>query len=190
MEETQEVKKTCATIFLLPGIGLKRQNILKYGFLSAYLDDKHHEVHYKNSLYLLYKPEQINEFQKFLELEYKRTPLLVEDYDYPGGYVVTVYKFPEEFMTEYELFLKGKYSKFRKKFVSLFPVKVEVFDEKTGTYKDKFSLQHHIFNKTAAIRKYWEEFLGYKEGELPEGLEYWSIPDIEKETLNINTYDK
>jgi len=187
IDETQEVKKTCTTIFLLPGIGLKRQNLLKHGFISAYIDDKNHDVHYDTSIYLLYKPEQVEEFQKFLTSEYKRTPLLVEDYDYPGGYVVTVYKFPAEFLEEYDLFLKGKYSKFRKKYVDLFPMKVEVFNERTHMYSERYSLQYHIFERTDAIRKYWEERLGYKDGELPTDLEYWSIPEKEKETLDINT---
>lgn len=186
LEETQEVKRTCSTIFLLPGIGLKRQNILKHGFLSVYIDDIGHDVHYKNSVYVLYKPDQVEEFQKFLKSEYKRTPLLVEDYDYPGGYIVTVYKFPQEFIEEYDLFLGGKYSKFSKKYTSLFPTKIEILDEKTGTHKEKFSLQYHIFHRTNAIRKYWGDTFGMKEDELPEDLEYWGIPDIEKETLNIN----
>jgi len=186
LEETQEVKKTCTTIFLLPGIGLKRMNLLKHGFISSYIDDKNHDIHYKNSVYVLYKPEQIEEFQKFLQSEYRRTPLLIDDYDYPGGYVVTVYKFPDEFMKEYNLFLEGKYSKFSKKYIDLFPVRVEVFDPKAGVTKEKFSLQYHIFERTSAIRRYWEDRLGFKEGELPEDLEYWSIPEKDKETLDIN----
>lgn len=186
LDETQEVKKTCTTIFLIPGVGLKRQNLLKHGFISAFMDDKNHDVHYENAVYLLYKPEQVEEFQKFLTSEYKRTPLLVEDYDYPGGYIVTVYKFPAEFMEEYKLFLEGKYSKFRKKYIELFPMRVEVFDTETHTHKEKYSLQYHVFGRTPAIRKYWEDILGYKPGELPEDLEYWSIPDKDKETLDIN----
>lgn len=187
LEETQEIqKKTCSTIFLLPGIGLKRQSLLKQGFVSAYIDDATHDVHYENAVYLLYKPAQIEEFQTFLQAEYKRTPLLVEDYDYPGGYVVTVYKFPEDFLREYDLFLRGKYSKFRKKYIDLFPTRVEVYDSKTNSVKDKFSLQYHIFNRTNALRKFWEEKLGYEDNGLPEDLEYWSIPDVKKETLNIN----
>lgn len=193
LEETQEIqKKTCATIFLLPGIGLKRQELMKRGFISAYIDDELHDVHYERAVYLLYKPQQIEEFQKFLEEEYKRTPLLVEDYDYQGGYVVTVYKFPEEFIKEYDLFLKGKYSKFRKKYVELFPTRVKVYDNSSDTVKEKLSLQYHIFNRTNALRKFWEEKLGYgphsigDHQELPEDLEYWSMPNIIKETLNIN----
>lgn len=190
LEETQEIqKKTCATIFLLPGVGLKRQALLKHGFISAYIDDQTHDVHYENSVYLLYKPSQIEEFQAFIEGEQKRTPLFVEDYDYPNGYVVTVYKFPTEFIKEYRLFLEGKYSKFSKKYIDLFPTRVEVYDKKTGGTKDKYSLQYHIFKRTSSLRKFWEEQLGYGphgDEDLPEDLEYWTIPDPKKETLNIN----
>ena len=118
---SKEIGKNCTTIFLLAGIGLQRQDILQYGFISAYIKDKGHDIHYKDSVYLLYKPSNIEVFQDFLNSEYRRTPLLVEDYDYKGGYTVTVYKFPKEFMREYMLFLEGKYSQFGDRYIRLFP---------------------------------------------------------------------
>lgn len=186
VNETKDSSKNCSTIFLLRGVGLDRQSILKHGFISAYIDDINHETHYPHAVYLLYKPKQIDVFEKFIQSEYKRTPLLVEDYDYPGGYIVTVYKFPKEFMEEYQLFLQGKYSKFSKKYTDLFPVLVEVTDE-NGNKSEKYSLQYHIFNRTSAMKRYLEEKFGYSDKEpLPEGIEYWGCPLIENEVLNIN----
>jgi hypothetical protein len=170
-------KKTCTTIFLLPAIGLYRKDILKYGFLSAYLKDKHREISYDKAIYLLYKPPAMEKFQEFLRKEYSRTPLLIEDYDYAGGYVVTVYQFPEEFLEEYRLFLQGKYSKFRRQYRKLFPDYIV-----TGEGEREVSLQYHIFNKTSAIRDYWETKVGTA---LDEDAEMWSKPDIESEKLDI-----
>jgi len=175
----------CTTIFLLPGIGLTRKDILKHGFITAYINDKDYPV-YKNSVYLLYKPEDIHAFDEFLKSEYNRTNWMLEDYDYEGGYIVTVYKFPEKFMREYNLFLKGKYSQFGPDYVNLFPEKVEIV--KNGKRSLKFSLAYHIFNRSEAIRKYWERMIGE---ELPADAELWSSPNIETtETLDINNIKK
>lgn len=171
----------CTTIFLLPGIGLTRKDILKHGFITAYINDKNHPM-YKDSVYLLYKPEDIHTFNEFLKGEYKRTNWITDDYDYEGGYVVTVYKFPREFMREYNLFLKGRYSEFGSAYVELFPEKVEII--KNGKRSLKFSLAYHIFNRSEAIRKYWERMIGE---ELPVEAELWSSPNIDtSETLDIN----
>lgn len=183
IKETQDSRKTCTTIFLLPGIGLHRKDILRYGFLSAYIDDVKHDVHYENSIYLLYRPDNLLDFQYFLEAEKKRTPLLIEDYDYEGGYVVMVYKFPEEYKWEYEQFMKGRYSSFTKKYIALFPKEIEVIN-KLGNKERQISLQYHIFNRTKAIREFWEEKTGTK---LDEDAEMWSSPYLDtKEVLDID----
>lgn len=186
MREFKEKKNNCTTIFLVPGTGLRKKDIVKHGFLSAYLDDRNHEIHHESSVYLLFHPEDITAFQQFLEKEYKRTPLLVEDYDYEGGYIVTVYKFPEKFMEEYNLFLEGKYSKFRKVYVELFPKEVLVTDSK-GNKSMEISLTYHIFTRSEAIKRYWEEKIGQ---DIPDEMELWSSPDLEKETLDINNIYK
>lgn len=176
---TETAKKTCSTIFLLPAIGLYRKDILKYGFLSAYLKDKNREISYDKAIYLLYKPPAMDRFQEFLRKEYARTPLLIEDYDYVGGYVVSVYQFPEEFMEEYKLFLQGKYSKFRRQYRRLFPDYIV-----TAEGEREVSLQYHIFNKTSAIREYWESKVDQI---LDEDAEMWSKPDMTSEILDITT---
>lgn len=180
--EINDRKKNCTTIFLLPGIGLFRKDILKYGFLSAYLDDIDHEPHYSDSVYLLFRPEERGDFQEFLKKEYRRSAMLVEDYDHAGGFVVLVYNFPKEFKTEFEHFLSGEYSKFSKDYISLFPERVETTD-KSGEKVDEVSLQYHIFARTDAIKKYWESKIG---SQLPKGAELWSAPDFSQEVLDIN----
>jgi hypothetical protein len=182
IKDASSLEFTCSTIFLLPAIGLQRKDILKYGFMNAYLNDINHEPQHDLSLYLLFKPGDMDAFQVFLDKEYKRTKSLIEDYDYAGGYVVTVYRMSQEYLKEYEMFLKGKYSKFRKKYMQLFAKTVEVMDE-NGKIITETSLAHHIFDRTPSMREYWEEKLGEN---LDEDAEMWSKPDFRGgETLDI-----
>jgi len=176
--------KNCSTIFLLPGVGHLRQDLLKYGFIGAYLDDAHHNIHYDKALYLMFKPENIKEFQDFLQKEYEEKPFVLEDYDYRGGFVVVVYKFNEKYSHEYELLKQGKYSKFSQEYISLFPMSTRVKNE-FGIEEVKYSLHYHIFNRTLEIREYWERKTGEK---IPTDMELWSTPDMEKEVLNITQF--
>lgn len=177
-------KKNCSTIFLLPGIGFNRQELLPLGFISAFVDDLDCDIHYEDSVYLLFKPEKVSEFKRFVEDEHKRSVLLIGEYDYEGGYTVLVYKFNEKYMEEYKLFLQGKYSKFSQEYVGLFASDIWVQDE-DGLDMLKKSLQYHIFTRSDAIRKYWEKKIGEK---LPEDMELWSAPDMNKEILDITLY--
>lgn len=181
IQEIQDTRKTCSSLFLLAGIGLTRRSLLKYGFLSAYIDDSTHEPHWKDSIYLLFRPDNVAQLQLFLTGEMSKG-IVVDDYDYPGGYVVIVYKFPDKYMIEYNLFLQGKYSKFRKEYKDLCPDVIRVL--KNGVEEDTYSLHYHVFNKSEYIKKYWEERL---ETSISPEMEMWSSPDIEgKETLDIN----
>lgn len=180
--EIHGTRLNCTTIFLLPGIGLYRKDLLEYGFLSAYLDDVNHSIHYDRSLYLLFLPEDRDVFQDWLRSQYRNNRLLVEDYDYPGGYVVLVYSFPKQYKNEFALFLEGKYSLFRTEYIKLFPEDVEVTDEK-GDRVIRKSLHYHIYTRSTTIKKYWEDKIGES---LPAEAELWGIPDLSKEVLDIN----
>ncbi len=179
-------KKTNSTRFLLRGVGLKRKVLEDYGFINAYIDDKHHEPHYTEALYLLFQPKDINELNIFLEIEKERTNLYVEDYDYSGGYVVVVYKFPKEYEKEYRLFLQGKYSKFSKKYKELYPMERKGTTARGIPFTEP-TLHNHVFNRTESMKQHWEERLNV---ELTGDMEYWSIPDITEETLNIENYER
>lgn len=181
---TEKDRKNCTTIFLLPAIGQTRQTLLQYGFIAAYLDDLQHEVHYEEAVYLLFKPEDIPAFQKFLEEEYRKPSLILEDYDYRGGYTVVVYKVDEEFLPEYQLFLQGKYSKFSPKYIAAFPKEIPVDLLHRGRTMRK-SLHYHIFNRTQQMKNYWERKIGEK---IPEDMELWSSPDMDKEVLDVSLF--
>lgn len=182
---TDKDRKNCTTIFLLPSIGHTRQKLLPYGFLSAYLDDINHSVHYENAVYILFKPEKMDEFHKFLSKEYLKSPLIIQDYDYKGGYIVVIYSINDRFLPDYQLFLEGKYSQFSKEYMKLFPSKIAV-DKKNGTKEVVYSLQHRLFNRTKDMKALWEQRIGQA---IPENMELWSVPDMSKEVLDISLYE-
>lgn len=182
---SEKERKNCTTIFLLPGIGHTRQELLKYGFQAAYLDDINHSVHYENAVYVLFKPENRLIFDNFVLKEHNTAKQLLEDYDYEGGYTVMVYLFNERFMPEYDLFLQGKYSEFRPEYIKLFPKTVKVMDPEIRMETMKTSLQQHIFTRSKLIKKYWEKKIGEK---IPDNMELWSSPDMSKEVLDITLF--
>lgn len=185
IKEGQDQKRTDSTRFLLRGLGILPNAIDNYGFLNAFLDDIDHETHYENCVYLLFKPKELSLFEWFVEEEKSRTNLLVEEYDYPNGFVVLVYKFPAEYMENYRLFKEGKYSKFTEKYKKLFPMEKSGISSKNIPVKEP-SFYYHIFKKSDTMKAYWENKLGVI---LDEDSEYWSIPNMQKETLNINKYE-
>lgn len=180
-----EPKITDTTRFLVRGLNLLRDDLLKYGFVNAFLDDNDHEHHYQDSLYLLFKPEEISEFEWFVESEKLRTHLFIDEYDYPKGYIVLVYKFPSEYMQEYRAFKKGEYSKFSNNYKELFPTIKEGNTKRGIPYKTP-SFYQHIFTKSKKMREYWE---GVLDVELDVNSELWNIPNPITETLNIKNYE-
>lgn len=185
IKEGQDQRITDSTRFLLRGVGLLKPELTQYGFINAFLNDVTHEHHYNNSIYLLFRPPDLGAFEWFAEGEKARTHLLIEEYDYPKGFVVLVYKFPAEYMDDYRLFLKGKYSDFSDKYKELFPMEKKGSSKKGIPYTDP-TFFAHVFTKSKEMRRFWEEKLGV---ELEANSDVWSIPDIVKETLNIKDYD-
>lgn len=185
IKEGQDQRITDSTRFLLRGVNLLKPELMQYGFINAFLDDATHEHHYENSIYLLFQPPDLGIFEWFVQGEKIRTHLLMEEYDYPKGFVVLVYKFPAEYMDDYRLFLKGKYSSFSDKYKSLFPMEKKGTTNKGLPYTEP-SFFSHIFTKSKEMREFWERRVGQ---ELEEKSDVWSIPNIVKETLNIKNYD-
>jgi hypothetical protein len=183
-----QYNSTVATYFLVRPLGLceKKESLFavnpnagkivkKYGFVEAFFKDIEHVTENKYPVYVLFKPPNMIEFGEFLEEE--RTLDLIEDvYDYPGGYVVVVYKFPEIYHKDYDLIKEGRYSETSADFRSIFP----------NTSSDEtFSLYHLVFNKHPDLRKKMEEDLG---SPISEDTELWHYPRMDKETLDINNY--
>lgn len=119
----------------------------------------------------------------FVDTEKNRTEFLIDDYDYPEGLVVLVYKLDPIFKKDYDLVKLGKYSKTSTTFKKLFPETVSVNTDKN--VKTMMSLQTRVFNKSKELVIYWEKKLNLK---LEENSELWSSQDIADEELNLEKF--
>jgi hypothetical protein len=177
-----EIIKTITTIFMVPTLKLPKGSLIANGFISGYYKDKERDVQYEDAVYILFQPKYIDKFREFLNNEYERTKSIIDDYDYPDGYVVVVYQLDPLFKPDFDLIRKGKYSKTSKEFQSLFPQKT-IVTSNLGLKQEVFSLQYRVFNRTKEMIDYWEDILGIV---VEKDQELWHMFYDEKETLNIN----
>lgn len=172
-------KNTCTTIFMVPTLKTPKDSLRNNGFINAYLKDEMSDTNYKDCIYVLLKPNNIDSFKEFIDNEYERTEQIVEDYDYEGGFVVVVYSLDKKFKEDFKLIKKGMYSKTSKSFQKLFPKVIKLM--KNGLHRDELSLQYRIFNKTPDLIEYWQDKLGITYWD--EDMEVWSEFKIENEVL-------
>lgn len=180
-----ELKKTISSIFLVPTLNFPKDSLKNNGFINGYINDVDKDVQYENAVYLLFKPKCLDRFREFLDEEYLRTDLVIEDYDYDRGYVVIVYKLNEKFLNDFNLIKQSKYSKTSEEFKKQFSETITIEGPK-GVFKKHYSLQYRIFNKTEDLVEFWEDKLGVDLGNvIGSDFEVWEGFDINRETLNI-----
>jgi hypothetical protein len=175
------IKKNITSIFIIPTLRFPKDVLKNNGFINGYISDDRKDGQYKNAVYILFKPENLDKFREFLDDEYERTKNIIEDYDYEGGFVVVVYQLNEKFNKDYELVKQGKYSKTSKTFQSEFPKSVKVV--KSGLSRDEISLQVRVFKKSTDLVEFWEDKIGIT---FTDEYEVWDGWDEEKEILNID----
>jgi hypothetical protein len=176
-----EIKKTITTIFMVPTLNIPQNALKENGFINGFIKDDIKDIEYKDSIYLLFKPVDLYKFKNFLEDEYERTKDIIEDYDYPDGYVVIVYKLNEKFNNDFNLIRRGKYSRTSEEFQNSFKKVVKIVID--GKHRDELSLQVRIFKKTQDLIDFWEDNLCVK---FSDDQECWEGFDQERETLNID----
>jgi hypothetical protein len=170
---------------MVPTLNFPKDILKQNGFINGYIKDDRNEVQYEDSVYILFKPTDIDKFRKFLDDEYERTKNIIEDYDYEDGYVVVVYQLNEKYKKDYNLVKEGKYSKTSVDFQKLFPKSVTIVKE--GIKKEEMSLQTRVFKKTEDLVEFWEEKLGVNLKEMfGEDYEVWDGWDESKEILEID----
>jgi hypothetical protein len=180
-----EIKKNITSIFMVPTLKVPKDALRSNGFINAYIKDARREDQYKDSIYLLFKPENLDKFREFLDSEYERTKAVIEDYDYEDGYVVVVYQLNEKYKKDFGLVKNGKYSQTSALFQNVFPRTVKIV--KNGKSKDEFSLQYRIFNKAEDLVKFWEDKLGINlEEVVGEDFEVWEGWNETKEILELD----
>jgi hypothetical protein len=166
---------------MVPTLGINRELLKDNGFINGYCRDSNRDVQYQGSIYLLFKPTDLDKFRNFLDGEYERTKAIVDDYDYEDGFVVVVYMLNKKLERDIELVKQGKYSQTSPAFQGIFPKVVKI--KKGGYSKDEVSLQFRVFNKTEDLRQFWEDKLGV---DLDEEMEVWGGFIEEDETLNLD----
>ncbi len=166
---------------MVPTLRVPKDALRSNGFINGYIKDEKVQHDYEDSIYLLFKPDNLDKFREFLDGEYERTKSIIEDYDYEDGFVVVVYQLNDRFKKDYELVKQGKYSKTSKAFQSEFPKSVKVI--KSGLSKDEISLQVRIFKKSADLVEFWEDKIGIT---FQDEFEVWEGWDEEKEVLVID----
>ena len=166
---------------MVPTLKIPKDALRNNGFINGYIKDSRQEECHKDSVYVLFKPKDLDKFREFLDDEYERTKNIIEDYDYEDGYVVVVYQLNEKFHKDYELIKQGKYSKTSKTFQMEFPKSVKVVRD--GLSKDEVSLQIRIFKKSQDLVEFWEDKLGII---FEDDYEVWEGFDEEKEILIID----
>ena len=170
---------------MVPTLKVPKDALRSNGFINAYIKDNRREDQYKESIYLLFKPKDLDKFREFLDNEYERTKTIIEDYDYEDGFVVVVYQLNEKYRKDFDLIRQGKYSKTSAEFQKNFPKIIKIY--RGGLHKDEISLQYRIFNKNEDLVEFWEEKLGIDlELTVGDDFEVWEGWDEQKEILELD----
>ena len=165
---------------MIPTLKIDREDLKKNNLINAYIKDESKDLQYENAVYLLFKPDNLDIFRRFLDDEYARTESVIDDYDYENGHVVVVYKLNPKYKRDFELVKLGSYSLTSDAFQALFPKVVKILIN--GLHKDEISLQYRIFNRSEDLIKFWEEkFDVIFDGE----QEVWGGFFEENETLSL-----
>ena len=175
------VKKTIATIFMVPTLKIKRESLIENGFINGYLSDARRDVQHKSAVYLLFKPTNLDKFREFLDNEYERTNYILDDYDYEDGYVVVVYQLNPMWKEDFMLVREGLYSRTSDEFQKVFPKVIKI--TKNGLHRDEISLQYRIFKKTEDLKQYWEDRIDIV---FTDDMEVWDGFNIARETLDLD----
>ena len=170
---------------MVPTLKVPKDALRSNGFINAYIRDDRRDDDYKESIYLLFKPKDLDKFREFLDNEYERTKTVIEDYDYEDGYVVVVYQLNEKYKKDFTLIKQGKYSKTSSDFQKVFPKIIKIV--KNGLHRDELSLQYRIFNKATDLVDFWEEKLGIDlKTTVGNDFEVWEGWDEQKEILELD----
>lgn len=170
---------------MVPTLKVPKDALRSNGFINAYIRDDRRDDQYKESIYLLFKPRDLDKFREFLDNEYERTKTVIEDYDYEDGYVVVVYQLNEKYKKDFTLIKQGKYSKTSSDFQKVFPKIIKIV--KNGLHRDELSLQYRIFNKATDLIEFWEDKLGIDlKTTVGDEFEVWEGWDEQKEILELD----
>lgn len=146
-------------------------NINNSNLKNTFIGDKS-KKEYDNHIFLLYKFSGSKEFLEY-EDYLRNTHLFVDAYDPDDNHVMFVFDVPAFYQTDYDLFVKGKYSEMN------YDYKVIIF-----AFHNIMDHEHRVAKvlfKHPDLREEWEERTGV---DIPKGMEVSSVPDLNKEVYN------
>lgn len=146
-------------------------DIEKYNLKNTFIGDEAYKQH-DNNIFLLYRFYGSKEFLAY-EDYLKSNELFVGSYDPDEYHVMYIFKVPEEFQKDYDLFKAGKYSELDYEYKVIIFSFHNILDPKHRVAKVLF--------KHPELHQEWEERTGTT---IPEGMEVSSIPDMSKEVYN------
>ena len=149
-------KFTSTSLFIVPLLG--KQIISSDEFVNAFIKDEVRGIDYDRGVYILFKVENKDKFEKFLENERGRGARIIEEHDYPKNHVMVVYQYDKKFEKDVEIILSGKFSKTSPMYQSNITETVKV--TKMGVTKNITSFQHSIFKKLPEYIDYWKDLYG------------------------------
>jgi hypothetical protein len=182
------LKYTVSRMFLVPLLNIGRVTLSNLQFINSFLYNAETEDSYETDVvYLLFKPNNTESFNSFVDAERDRGMCILEELDYPDGYIVLCYELPKQFKEDYKTVWEGKYSETSDEYKKSIP-KILSYLDKTGTKVNEISLQHMIFRKDENLRKSWESYLQIEFED--KNQELWEKPNIEMETFKIENFIK
>jgi len=176
IEKISRVNTT--TVFLLPLIPLDKgifDLLIPYKgkstrLLNAYLYDEDVDKYKTNHISVVHRNHQDKGFELF-ENSLTRSSYFVDSYDIAESqYSVKVFKIPENKLTTYNRFLKGKYSEY------YFD---DIIDVLHFDYLGNKDFVTQVFRKDPELKARKEQALGV----CLDGLELWSIYDNKYDIL-------
>lgn len=188
-------KQNISTLFLLPGIQIRhdlKQKFYQNGFVNSYLYCSQLTYPF-NVVYLVFQPYEFDAGFLHFTTELQKNPNFLEIIDAGHNRVMIVYRVPRKFNKDYELFLKGKYSKLSAEFRACFLMEDYKRNEKGNPVRGKSgkpekepTVYYDVFNRTDEMKNKWKERLGYElEDDILDGMELYDRQDEEKETFLI-----
>lgn len=152
-------------------------------FLNAYIGDKNINKYNENHVFLLLRNYRDVNFDSF----YKELTSLhnyVEDYEV-NNCLIAIFSIPENFKKDYDLLIKGKYSKISKE-----AREIIIKNCYCSLPPPQPTLLNMIFEKAPILREHWELQLSGENQYISLGdSEVWPIIN-EKDILSKEIYNK
>lgn len=188
MTISKEIRNwTVSNLFLVPILKIGRGKLQNLGFINSYLfnDEDPDEIYPDNSIHLLFCPKSTEKFNDFMLAERDSENDVIEERDYPGGFILVTYRLPKRFEKDYALIWDGKYSKTSEEYQSCIPAMVK-YTKKNGVSVTDMTLQHMVFKKYEPLRRNWEQEFNVQ---MDDEQELWTKPTIESETFKLLNHE-